>query len=148
MNRNTNTLSRFTRTATQGLSYARGAAEREHAAVITPAHLLAGLAVLPANSIAGHVLSGHGIHPDRFQPPSDAIGSQRTPLDLSVDVKRILERAAAIALERADPSISSAHLLAGLLSNPAAAQTVTALGSAPDQLDQALNSLDDWTNEP
>ncbi|MFQ3566959.1 MAG: Clp protease N-terminal domain-containing protein [Aggregatilineales bacterium] len=148
MNRNTGTLSRFTRTAAQSLSHARAAAEREQTAVIAPIHLLAGLAALPANTMAGHVLSGHGIYPDRFQPSSDAGGTEKSPLDLSVDVKRILERAAAIALERNEPSISSAHLLAGLLSNPNAAEALTALGSAPEQLGQALNSLADWTSEP
>lgn len=148
MNRNPNTLSRFTRTAMQSLSHARAAAEREHTAVIAPVHLLAGLAALPGDSIAGHVLSGHGIQPDQLQPPGDANGTEKTPLDLSIDVKRVLERAAASAIERNEPSISSAHLLSGLLSDPAAAQTLTALGSAPERLNQALNSLADWTNEP
>lgn len=148
MKRNTNTLSRFTRAAMQSLSHARATAEREHAAMITPVHLLAGLAILPADTLAGHVLSGHGIHPDQFPPASDANGAKTTPLDLSLDVKRVLERAVAIARERDEPSISSGHLLAGLLSDPTAAEALVALGSAPEQLDKALGSLVDWTNEP
>ncbi len=143
-----NELTRFSVTARDALSRTHREATLEMVTTIDNRHLLIGLAQLPiAQSTAAHVLNGLGVTADKLRRTPKRDIDQNAQLDLSVEVKKVLERAASIAQKRGEKGISSAHLLAGLLADDTLPSLLNRTGTTIERISEALHSLDDWTDE-
>lgn len=143
-----NELTRFSFTARDALNRALREATLDEVSTIDNRHLLIGLAQLPiAQSTAAHVLNGLGVTADKLRRKPKRDIDQNAQLDLSVEVKKVLERAASIAQKRGEKGISSAHLLAGLLADEAILPLLNSTGTTIERISEALHSLDDWTDQ-
>lgn len=140
-------VTRFTLNARQALSIAQREAELERSSTIDIHHLLIGLAELPiGESAAAHVLNRLGITADKLRRTPQADTNQVTQLDLSAGVRQALERAVTITRKRGEKDIASAHLLAGVLADETIPPLLTGTGAAVKRVNEALHSLDDWTD--
>ena len=144
----TNLMLRFTATARNGLSMAQREAELEKAATIEVRHLLVGLAQLPtSDSGAAQVLNDLGVTAEKLKAMAQDGASDASKLELSEGVKKTLERAAAIAHQRGEKKLASAHLLAGSLDDDSTAQILEQAGVTKDSISTALDALESWTDE-
>src|SRR5690606_12243622 len=97
---------------------------------------------------AAHILNGLGVTTDKLEAMRQT--GSRDPsanLDLSDGVKQTLERAAAIAQQRGDKKLASAHLLAGSLADSSMPLILGESGTTIDAVQSALDGLDVWTDE-
>jgi ATP-dependent Clp protease ATP-binding subunit ClpA len=142
-------LIRFTSTARKGLSNAQQEATLEKSSTIDSRHLLIGLTQLAVSeSTAAHVLNGLGATADRLQTGKQPVINEAAQLDLSENLRKIIERAVAAVQQRKEREIASAHLLFGALEDVAIIRILESMGTTRDKVSAALQSLDAWADEP
>ncbi len=139
-----NNIERFSQRARQVLMLAQEEAERMQHDIVGTEHLLFGL-LREEDGVAGRALRGLGLEELRVREligqmtrakPRAANGS----LELSPDIKKVLEQAVDEAHRRGDNGIDTEHLLLGLVgqADSAAIDILKKLSISPEDVQKAI----------